>query len=86
MYGGIGVSLIVYYDSFIMAGGGGGWGGEWNIMINLRSVFVAELDNQQFSSLKSWVTAELQIRGGIKDNSKIIFSYFSMEIYVVTLH
>ena len=28
---------------------------------------------------------ELQIRGGIKDNSKI-FSYFSMETYVVTHH
>ena len=31
-------------------------------------------------------SAELQIRGGIRDNSKIIFFYFSMKTYVVTPH
>ena len=30
--------------------------------------------------------ADLQIRGGIEDNSKVTFSYFSMKIYVVTPH
>ena len=32
------------------------------------------------------VFQELQIRGAIKDNSKIIVSYFSIKIYVVTPH
>ena len=29
---------------------------------------------------------ELQIRGGVEDNSKIIFSYISTKTYVVTPH
>ena len=30
--------------------------------------------------------AELQIRGGIVDNSKIFFSFFSTKTYIVTPH
>ena len=30
--------------------------------------------------------SDFQIRGGIEDNSKIIFFYFSTETYVVTPH
>ena len=34
--------------------------------------------------LKVCVNTEIQIRGGNEDNSKIIFSYFSMKTYGVT--
>ena len=30
--------------------------------------------------------SELQIRGGIEDNSKIVFFYFSTKTYIVTPH
>ena len=32
------------------------------------------------------IFTELQIRGGIEDNSKIYFSYFSTKTYFVTNH
>ena len=39
-----------------------------------------------FRNKKIIFESELQIRGGIKDNSKDNFSYFSIKLYVVTPH
>ena len=33
-----------------------------------------------------YMLAELQVRGGIKDNLEIFFSNFSMKIYIVIPH
>ena len=37
-------------------------------------------------SLKVITLSDLQIRGGIEDNLKIIFFYFSTKTYIVTPH
>ena len=59
-------------------------GKSWGI---LRLMIVAILSRLDWSTVIPLIrVSEFQIRRGIEDNTKAIFSYFSMETYVVTPH
>ena len=51
----------------------------------LATVFQSNGVDENLCALELHVS-ELQIKGGIEDNSKDNFSYFSMKTYVVTPH